>query len=67
MTTDQRLTRIEDAIASLNDGIALFKPLPLQRHPALREIVAERAARNKVPESRPYFTPEHTQTTGRVR
>lgn len=66
-STDARLLRIEDAIASLAEGIALFKPLPLQRHPALREIVTEQAARNGVPDARPYVVPEHSQVIGRVR
>ena len=66
-TTEQRLDRLEAAIASLAGAVAMFKPVmntPANR--GLHEIVAEVSARNGGQEARPFVMPEATQVAGRV-
>jgi hypothetical protein len=61
-----RLTVVEDAVASLAEGIGAFKPLPLGQHPALRAILENATVRNGSNETRPYTLPDHRQIVGRV-
>ena len=67
-TTERRLDEIEDAVASLNQGIACFKPVQLARseNASLRAIVERVEARKGGQEARPYVLPGHTQVGGRA-
>lgn len=56
-----------EAIAALNSGVSVIKPIPLSRYPGLREILEAHAARSGGQEQRPYTMPEHTQIVGGVR